>query len=197
MKMLRLNALAALLAMTVVCVGCGQSSQPPATTAAKLPEHPAAQVIYQFLEAVRQHRPESAQFLSPTALKHTQELDFVFAPAASPTAGFKVVGVNPGEQPSETYVLTYWSDLDADGQRIEDEIAWKVNDVEGQWRITGMVFQPDPEVDQLEAINFEDRESLARAARDISAPQSPSDNPAAPLPTDKVARDPFQQPAQR
>src|SRR5262245_48847394 len=134
---------AVLAGLTVGCSGGGSAPAPG------VPSNPAAKTVYQFLDAVRQNKPEAGQYLSPLALKLTQELDFVFAPPASSTAAFEIGDVISDEDPTQVGVLTYWRDVDADGKPFEEEILWGVKQVDGQWRICAMMYQPDPAVEKL------------------------------------------------
>lgn len=193
--------LSCVLLLPLFAVGCGGSSggpQPQAATTAgqpSVPSDPAARVVYEFLDAIRQGQPDSGRFLTPLALKTTQEVDFVFAPPASSTASFAVGEVIPGELPSEVGVLSLWKDVDADGKPYEEEIIWGVKLTDGQWQIAGMGFQTDPQANEPLMFSFEVKEDLLRAAQ--MASPSPEGQSTTPQPTDKVARDPFQQPAQR
>ena len=193
------NCLAASLALAGLFAGCGQPQAPAPVAVAeqssaealggfsKIPDDPIARIVFDFLDAVRQGKNESKQYLTPLALQLIEKNDFTFAPPASPTAKFAVGEVIPGELPSEAAVLTVWSDVDPDGATHEEEIIWGLKQVDGQWRIAGMGFQPDADKEDLMMISFEVPEDLQRAV-----PGAPSKPGTAPLPTDKVATDPFQ-----
>jgi len=81
-------------------------------------------------------------------------------PGGSPTAQFKVGDVELVEQ-GGAHVACEWSDVDAEGQRHNDNVIWVLRQEDEGWRIAGMatkVFE-----DQLPVIlNFEDPADMIR-----------------------------------
>lgn len=170
----------------IIAAGCGKTSvAPSASTGPALPADPIAQVVHEFLDAVRQGQIETASSrLTPLALRRTRELDMNFSPPGSPTAKFEVGDVELIEE-DQAVVNSVWSDRDADGQPMEETILWALRKDEGIWRISGMAAQSSPEAEPV-VIDFEN------PVTDPAAP-APSDPSTAPRPTDKVASDPFKQ----
>jgi hypothetical protein len=205
-----------LLALTAITLtfGCGKSdatqctanvkaetdaaiNQAAAQMAAGVPTDPIAKVVYDFLEAVRQGDTNAAgQRLTPLALKRTSEQDLVFAPPGSPTASFKVGGVEKLDE-QKAVVESVWTDLDADGKPHDEPTLWAVKLTEGQWRISGMIAQMG--ADQMPVpIDFENPETIgAPKAADPTSLAAPSTAAPAATTSGEVARNPFDQPAQR
>lgn len=210
---MRATLLATLAAITL-SFGCGKSDATPSPTnvkaetdaainqaaaqmAAGVPTDPIAKVVYDFLEAVRQGDTNAAgQRLTPLALKRTSEQDLVFAPPGSPTASFKVGGVTKLDE-EKAVVDSVWTDLDADGKPQDEPTVWALKRTDGQWRISGMLVQMGAN-EMPVPIDFENPETIgapkAAAPVTVAAP-----NAAAPAATTsgEVARNPFDQPAQR
>lgn len=201
------------LATIGVAIGCGGSDAPaPAAsttvgagaitadqvvTSAEVPNDPIARVVYEFLNAVRQgDTAVASNHLTPLALQRTNEMDFVFAPPGSPTARFEVGAAEMVEK-DKAVVDSVWTDLDADGKPQSEPTLWALRQTEGQWRISGMAAEMGPNQPPM-VIDFENPETMA--------PQKPIDpkmivgpapgGPGAP-PSSEVARNPFDQPAQR
>jgi hypothetical protein len=204
----------ATLAAITLAVGCGKSdtTQPTATAKAEadaainqaaaqmvagVPTDPIAKVVYDFLEAVRQGDTSAAgQRLTPLALKRTSEQDLVFAPPGSPTASFKVGGVEMIDK-EKAVVESVWTDLDADGKPHDEPTLWALKLAEGQWRISGMMAEMGP--DQMPVpIDFENPETIGGPkSADPSNLAGPGATAPAAKPEGEVARNPFDQPAQR
>ena len=197
--MMRLSLIAGLALASLTLVGCGggTSSAPVAASpTATVPADPVARVVYDFLTAVKAGDVDGAsKCLTPLALQKTRENDLNFCPPASPTASFEVAGVET-VGPRQSVVTSIWTDLDADGSPREEVYLWALREDAGIWRISGVAAQPAGENEAMEpvVINFEDPQGSQSAEGPAEPPAS---NPTAPLPTDKVARDPFQQPTQR
>ncbi len=205
--------LVAALAMLSGAIGCGQAEAPKAPTvmaetnaaisqaassmASAAPSDPIALVVFEFLDAVRQGDTNAAgQRLTPLALKRTSEQDLVFAPPGSATARFKVGNVEMIDQ-EKAVVDSVWTDLDADGKPHDEPTLWALKLTEGKWRISGMMADmgageaPTP-------IDFENPESLG--APKTASPSNvvgPSEAAPGQPATGEVARNPFEQPAQR
>ncbi len=204
----------ATLAVIILAVGCGKSetqkvtadakaetdaaiNQAAAQMAAGVPSDPIAKIVYEFLEAVRQGDTNSAgQRLTPLALKRTSEQDLVFAPPGSPTASFKIGGVEMIDK-EKAVVESVWTDLDADGKPHDEPTLWALKLAGGEWRISGMVAEMG--ADQMPvAIDFENPETIGgQKPADPSNLAGSSATPPATKPEGEVARNPFDQPAQR
>jgi hypothetical protein len=202
-----------LSALFGLVVGCGQSDAPNASTSTTsstapitadqvatspgVPADPVAQVVYNFLDAVRQGNTAVASgLLTPLALQRTSEMDFVFAPPGSPTARFEVGAAEMVEK-DKAVVDSVWTDLDADGKPQSEPTLWALRMIEGQWRISGMAAEMGPN-QPLMVIDFENPETMV--------PQKPVDPPviAGPAatqpgqqPSTDVARNPFDESSQR
>ncbi|MCA9236747.1 MAG: hypothetical protein KDA44_14830 [Planctomycetales bacterium] len=148
-----------------------------------------------FLNAVRRGQTDqAAAMLTPLALQMTTQSGFYFLPPASDTLQFSIVAADMVEA-DKAVVETVWSDLDADGQRTEETIAWALRLHEGQWRISGMAAEGD-ESEPLVVIDFENPQDLMDPAGSPT-PTTTNASPQPANPADQVARDPFQQPATR
>jgi hypothetical protein len=209
------SQLVAMLALFGLAFGCGQSEAPKpaaqdvkaetdkaiseaaAKMAAAVPSDPIAKVVYEFLDAVRQGDTNAAgQRLTPLALKRTSEQDLVFAPPGSATASFKVGDVEMIET-EKAVVDSVWTDLDADGKPHDEPTLWALKLTDGQWRISGMMAEMGP--GQMPVpIDFENPESMAAPkAADPSTLASPNATSPAAKTEGEIARNPFDQPAQR
>ncbi len=137
--MAKLQSLLLLVVLSFPMIGCnktGGSSAPQSTGTS--PSNPAAQVVQEFLEAVRQGNTDGAsQLLTPLALQRTNEMDLNFSPPGSSTAKFSVGEVEMIDE-SRAIVRSVWSDLDADGILNDEQITWALKRTTGQWRISGM-----------------------------------------------------------
>ena len=146
-----------LLAVSLL-VGCGDSgsSEPVAqsggtsatsTAAANstLPSDPAERVVFEFLDALRKGKTDVANSnLTPMALKLLQKNDSCIVMPASDTAQFRVGKVEQHDSERAT-VDAVWSDLDVDGNRVDEVMLWALRLVEGRWRVSGMVADPNSE----------------------------------------------------
>jgi hypothetical protein len=208
--------LAAALLVSGLAIGCGQSeapntaqtskvkaetdaaiSQAASKMAAAVPSDPIAKAVYEFLDAVRQGDTNAAgQRLTPLALKRTSEQDLVFAPPGSPTASFKV-GDAEMVDAEKAVVDSVWTDLDADGKPHDEPTLWALKLTEGQWRISGMMAEMGP--GQLPVpIDFENPETMSGPkAADPANVVGPNASAPAAKTEGEVARNPFDQPAQR
>lgn len=180
--------------------GCGKGGDAGTVTAASTspttPDDPVARVVYDFLDAVRQgNTDEASKRLTPLALRRTSELDMNFSPPGSATARFEVGDVELVSQ-SQAVVHSIWKDLDADGQPTEETIVWGLRMDSGMWRISGMMAQSEPDAEPT-VIDFENPEAMAQERAQPAQVGPPAGNPNAPLPSDKVAKDPFQATTQR
>lgn len=201
------------LALVVVgsTMGCGQSETPKASSAAsstvtaeqvitspEAPSDPIARVVYDFLDAVRQGNTAVASgMLTPLALQRTSEMDFVFAPPGSPTARFEVGAAEIIEKDNKAVVDSVWTDLDADGKPQSEPTLWALRFTAGQWRISGMAAEMGPN-QPLMVIDFENPETMAPPKPvDPAMIVGPATGAPGAQPGSEVARNPFDQPAQR
>lgn len=192
------------LALVVLSMtaGCGDSGAGKPTAAATtalapqspIPTDPVAQVVYQFLDAVRRGNGDggASQCLTPLALERINERNMNISPPGSATARFQIGAVEMLDA-DKAVVDSIWTDLDADGKPYQEPISCALRMCDGQWRIFGMREDMGPNRPPM-IMNFETLEALA--------PRKPVTNqPAAGAPTqpsgpsDQVARDPFAQPA--
>ncbi|MBX3425562.1 MAG: hypothetical protein KF688_07785 [Pirellulales bacterium] len=177
-------------------VASGGSASTTATASSDATAAPVA-VVQQFLDAVKRgDTTRAAGMLTPLALKMTTENDLSFSPPGSETAQFEILGAEMVDA-DKAVVETVWSDLDADGQRAEEMIAWALRLEGGQWRVSGMAADLEENEAPL-VIDFENPLELVERPAQQAAPQTPGGT--APTPTnpgDQVARDPFQQPQTR
>lgn len=148
-----------------------------------------------FLEAVRRGETDKAAgMLTPLALQMTTQNDLSFSPPGSATAQFSIVAAEMVET-DKAVVETEWSDLDADGNRVNETIAWALRLSDRGWRISGMAAELGEDQPPL-VIDFENPADLAPTPKPQTANQ-PAAPPQAKNPADQVARDPFQAPTTR
>jgi hypothetical protein len=116
--------------------------------------HPPAEVVEQFLKAIREGDEKGAdELLTQVAREKTKEADLHVAPPGSSTAVFSV-----GKQTvdgSQAKVASTWSDLDDEGKKQTDEIVWLLKKEPAGWRISGMSTDLFPGEASL-ILNFED-----------------------------------------
>ena len=188
-----------LISLTILAwtafTGCGGSdatTPAPGATAARqqspLPSDPAAQTVYQFLDAVRRGNSdgEAGRMLTPLALKHITERNENITPPGSPTARFQIGRVAKSKE-GTAIVEALWSDIDADGKPYEEPMICALRLCDGQWRIYGMAEDLGPNRPPM-VMDFENLDASAPAA-------PPGGNPAAAPPTtprEQMAQDPFQ-----
>lgn len=209
---MRTAGMAALAAWVIVgAVGCGQSETSPSTaagggavtadqvaTSPEAPSDPIARVVFDFLDAVRRGDTAAASgLLTPLALQRTSEMDFVFAPPGSSTARFEVGAAEVIEKDTKAVVDSVWTDLDADGQPQSEPTLWALRFTDGQWRISGMAAEMGPD-QPLMVIDFENPETMApEKPVDPKLVAGPPSSAPATEAAGEVARNPFDQPAQR
>jgi hypothetical protein len=112
-------------------------------------------------------------------------MDLNFSPPGSSTAKFSVGEVEMIDS-QRAIVRSVWTDLDADGKPISEQITWALKQADGIWRISGMaaeVGENQPPV----VMDFENPEELAGSNR------TPSDSQKTPRQASQQAKDPFQQ----
>jgi len=103
-----------------------------------------AEVVAEFLDAVRQGNSESASTkLTPLALKRIKENDMDFAPPASETAKFRIGKVEMFEE-DKAFVESVWIEQDPDGKNYEEVMTWGLRLTDEGWRISGMAAHIGP-----------------------------------------------------
>lgn len=195
--MAKLQTLFLLFGFTIAWVGCGKSDNlgvPTAATASsaagRVPSNPVAQVVHEFLEAVRIGNTDGAsRLLTPLALQRTSEMDLNFSPPGSNTAQFRVGEVEMIDD-QRALVRCVWSDLDADGKPSSEQITWALKLAEGQWRISGMAAELGNDQPPM-VMDFENPGDLLEPGAPASAVRD------SPRQASQAAQDPFQQPVSR
>jgi hypothetical protein len=175
------------LSLSMGCGGADDAALKEAATASGPPSDPAARVVYDFFEAVRQgHTAEANALLTPLSLERITALEMSIAPPGSATARFEVGPVKVTEADRAVVPLS-WTDLDADGKPYAEAILCEVRMCEGGWRICGMAQDLGPDRPPM-VMDFERPEGLGATA--TGNPAAAGQRPAA-----SVASDPFQQAA--
>ncbi len=195
----RLLYLSTLLSLTLFAVGCGNGSGPTsATTGAPVPNNPAARTVHEFLDAIRIGDTQgSTSRLTPLALQRISESDMVFAPPASENARFTIGKVEMYSE-DKAFVDSVWTDLDADGAPISEQMTWALRLDQGQWRISGMAAQLGPNQPPV-LIDFENPSQLmggtprAPASQPQQQPQ-PQQGVPSPRHAQRPTQNPFQGP---
>lgn len=161
-----LGSVAVLLGGSIVGCGSaevpagGDSSTPVGKVAtAEATEQSPADAIHQFLTAVRAGDDAAAsQMLTTVARQKTAENQMVVAPPGSDTASFKVGEVEMiGD--AGAHVASFWTDIDAEGNKHTDTIVWMVRKEGDGWRIAGMatkLAEDQPAV----VLNFEEPDGM-------------------------------------
>ncbi len=168
-----------------VSAGCGSQTTTGSAAGGPVPSDPVAQVIYQFLEAVRCGDTESSSTrLTPLALKRTSELDLNFSPPGSPTATFRVGAVEMIDA-EKAVVESTWTDQDADGVPRDEKITWALKLSSGEWRISGMAAEVGPDQPPV-VMDFENPGQLTAPANNATAQPT-----ATPLQAQQPSQDPF------
>lgn len=174
---LNLGALTMFAALTLTVMGCGnqpsqtdsqQADTTPAVAegrkeAAAATDGPVA-LITEFLEAMRTGNDKKATaLLTRAAREKTGPLSGGLRPAASDTAKF-AVGKVELVGPDGARVACTWSDLDGDGQRMNDETVWVLRHEAEGWRVAGLAVKVFPDEAPL-LLNFEDPADMLRKKR--------------------------------
>jgi hypothetical protein len=165
-------SLAALILIAAGCSPVGQTSNDGAQTSnngAASSSLTATQdtpdkAVFDFLEAVRTGNDKQAEvMLTPVARQKTTEMQMVVAPPGSPTARFKVKGVEyVTPEKDGAHVLSTWTDVtDDQGHTRSDDIIWVLRHETEGWRIAGMVTKVYADQPPL-ILNFEDPEDMMR-----------------------------------
>jgi len=175
-----------LLTVTQGCGNSGGTSSGQSTTSGD----PIAQVVHEFLEAVRTgNTPVASSRLTPLALQRIRENDMTFAPPASDTASFSVGKIEMIEA-DKAIVESVWSERDADGQSYSEKMTWALRLGAGQWRISGMAAEIGPNQPPV-VMDFENPGQLV-APPNTAGTQAPT-NSVPQQATRPVAQDPFRQ----
>jgi len=194
--MTRNYSLLLLIVLSISWTGCGEAgtsvtpSSSSAATAGNGIAPSVSQVVQDFLESVRLGNTEAASsLLTPLALQRTREMDLNFSPPGSSTAKFSVGEVEMIDS-QRAIVRSVWTDLDADGKQVSEQITWALKQSDDIWRISGMaaeVGENQPPV----VMDFENPGELAGSNRTPSADEN------APRQANSQAKDPFQQASPR
>jgi hypothetical protein len=136
----------AVLVLSLV-VGCGQSpsssgpaASADATNSAALSD-PAAQVANEYLDAlVKGDTPRAVSLYTPLAAERMQQ----FPLPGIADYSFRVIGT---EHPSsdKALVACQAKGVSPTGQNENEDMCLLLQSVNGQWRVSGMAFNPDPQ----------------------------------------------------
>jgi hypothetical protein len=144
--------------------GGAQTSNGAPSNSVSSAEDTPDKAVFDFLEAVRTGNDKQAELmLTPMAREKTSEMQMVVAPPGSPTARFKVKGVEyVTPEKDGAHVLSTWTDVaDDQGHTRSDDIIWVLRHETIGWRIAGMVTKVYPDQPPL-ILNFEDPEDMMR-----------------------------------
>lgn len=175
------------LSLIALSAGCGSQNSSSSSAGGGVPSDPVAQVVYEFLSAVRAGETETAsERLTPLALKRTSELELNFSPPGSDTATFRVGAVEMIDA-DKAVVESTWKDLDADGQPQEEKITWALKLNGGHWRISGMA----AELGEDQPPIVMDFENPGQFAMPSSVSGSEQNSPSTPRQASQPSQDPF------
>ncbi|QDU91761.1 hypothetical protein Pla175_51920 [Pirellulimonas nuda] len=132
--------------------GCGGGAATPPQAAQsgaqkgapQRPTDPAAQVTYDFLQAVIRGDTDAATgLLTPTAIERFNATGSRFAPPGLASARFRLGDVAyPAPGATEAAVQCMVTDQNAtEGSAREEELACLLKQVAGQWRVSGMAYE--------------------------------------------------------
>jgi len=187
-RRLLLAALVLSLGSASGCGSGGSSTAPTGGAAASAPTQPA-EVVHEFLEAIRTGNDDKAtQMLTEVARRETAKHELVVAPPGSDTARFIVGEVEFVMKDEVAHVASKWTDVGEDGQPHTDDIIWALRRDGAAWRIAGMaanIFPGEPPL-LLDFENPEDmiqkqrmaEEEMQRRARAAEAPAANTARPA-------------------
>jgi hypothetical protein len=178
------------LVALLCCSGCGRSetsatSQTPQNLAAPAPTNAlatstATDVVSQFLDEIRRGGQDSSAHLLLTqkAQSELKRIGRTVQPIGSPDARFQVTRAEAvPDELNTALVHSVWSETGEDGQPIDFQVVWAVQQESGSWRISGLVMELD-EAQPPMIIDFENGEMMARllAAPTVQSPSTPSAN---------------------
>jgi len=188
------NTLLSIVAVVLVSAsGCGKSdSSPEVVAGASSATASPADVVAEFLEAVRVGNSESASTrLTPLALQRIKENDMGFAPPASETAKFTVSGFELFEE-DKAFVDSVWTELDGDGKSFDEPMTWGLKLTDAGWRISGMAAHMGPNQPPI-LVDFENPGQEMSAPANMAQSQKDENSRQARQP----AQDPFNQTSTR
>jgi hypothetical protein len=140
----RLNWIVVAL-MLVAVAGCSKSDPAGSTaTSASVPNDPAAQAAYDFLDAVLKGDTQRASNrLTPTARQKISESGKRFAPPGLESATLRIGQVKMPVE-NRAIVQGFLSDKQPDGTDRTEEIGCILRFVDGQWLVAGLAYVPAP-----------------------------------------------------
>ncbi|MFP6658958.1 MAG: hypothetical protein VB853_12315 [Pirellulales bacterium] len=157
------------LLSAVIFSGCGSDSSSTQTADGKLRESslevqpPAAQMIAEYLEAVRQGDAEAVnRLLTSTARRKTSEMNIAVAPPGSDTAEYQVGSVTAaGDSGRTLHVQSRWADFNQNNEKEVYDITWIVRQEAEGWRVAGMMGEFIPGEPTM-VFNFENPQEVIR-----------------------------------
>jgi len=184
------------ISLLTVAQGCGDSSstpagQAPSPTVGVASDESISQVAKIFLEAVRSgNSTVAASQLTPLAQQRMREADMDFEILANDAATYQIGQVEKLEA-DEAIVETVWTEPDAEGQAQQEQWTLALQNIEGQWRILGIVAETGPNQPPV-VMDFENPgQPVVPPAN--TAGTTPSPNTVPQQATRPTAQDPFRQ----
>ena len=168
---------------SVVCLGCGQSSD-NAQTAQTTPSTPQAtltavatasptDVVSQFLDEVRRGGANSAagNLLTQRAQAVLKKIGRTVQPLGTPDAKFEVTRGQqvPGDE-NAVLVHSIWTEPHADGTKSQFQVVWAVQKEAAGWRISGLAMEEKPGAEP-QIIDFENGAMMAQL---LTEPEPPA-----------------------
>ena len=128
-----------LICTLIVAAGCGKSSNSPNPQASSPPNDPIGKIAFEFLDAVRSSNNDAARSkLTPLAIQRMAELGMDFMLPISEGARFSVSTADLIED-NIAAVDTIWTETDANGQTMQEELTVVLKLNEGRWGIMAVL----------------------------------------------------------
>lgn len=137
----------------------------------------ATDVVSQFLDLVRRGGGDSgaAALLTQKAQNELNRIGRTVQPIGSPDARFVVTRAEAVPNKSDAALVhSVWSEPDG-AESSEYQVVWALQNQSGQWRISGLAMEIDPEQSPL-VVNFEDGNRMAALLAEVEPENNSSDS---------------------
>jgi hypothetical protein len=185
-------AIGSILALALLLVGCGGSSEP---TASRPPaDAPAGEeaasgetisqtettaVVSQFLDRMRRGGGDknANELLTKLAQQEMIRIGYPLQLPGSPDTKYDVLSAYPiPDQPGQVWVHTVLSEPTAEGQPLQYEVVWTLKQDQGDWRISGFTIDQGEDLEPLN-FDFENGDQMKAQLAGIMPDESDSEQP--------------------